>query len=162
MWIRTATERDLEAVNALLVEIWHDTYDAFYGVEKVNAITAEWHAIPAIKARLKAPCSEFIVADTPDGIAGIAFATSDEARAVDLKQLYVRPGSQGQGTGGALLAEIAHRFPHAACIRLEVEPANRRAVDFYRSNGFVEVGSTNHCGAPGSGIAALVLEKPVR
>ncbi len=38
-FVRTASERDLEKVRALLVETWHATYDTFYGVEKVNELT---------------------------------------------------------------------------------------------------------------------------
>jgi len=39
MFVRTASERDLKAVRDLLVETWHATYDPFYGVERVTAIT---------------------------------------------------------------------------------------------------------------------------
>ena len=35
MFVRTASSRDIEAVRALLVETWHDTYDAIYGPGKV-------------------------------------------------------------------------------------------------------------------------------
>ena len=37
--MRTASERDLDAMRALLVETWHATYDAIYGVDRVTAIT---------------------------------------------------------------------------------------------------------------------------
>ena len=34
MFVRTAGERDLAEVRALLVETWHATYDAIYGAEQ--------------------------------------------------------------------------------------------------------------------------------
>ena len=51
MFVRTASERDLETIKALLVETWHATYDAIYGVERVNEITTEWHSVAALKAK---------------------------------------------------------------------------------------------------------------
>jgi ribosomal protein S18 acetylase RimI-like enzyme len=162
MWIRTASERDLKEIRALLVETWHDTYDDIYGVEKVNAITDAWHSISALKAKLTMPLSEFVVADSGKRILGIAFASSNDGRIVELHQLYVQPAQQGQGAGKALLTEIEACFPEVRLVRLEVEAANHKSVAFYRSNGFEEAGKTDNCGAAGSGIAALIMEKPVQ
>lgn len=41
MFVRTASERDVPAIRALLVETWHDT-DAIYGAAKVTEITDDW------------------------------------------------------------------------------------------------------------------------
>ena len=48
MFVRTASERDLQAVRDLLVETWHATYDHIYGVERVAAITDDWHSIASL------------------------------------------------------------------------------------------------------------------
>ena len=55
MFVRSAGERDLAAVRALLVETWHATYDAIYGAERVAAITDSWHSMGSLKARLTRP-----------------------------------------------------------------------------------------------------------
>ncbi len=162
MWIRTANERDLEAIQALLVDTWHDTYDQIYGVEEVDKITSQWHSIDALRQRLSKPQSEFVVADSGETILGIAFASTADGRMVDLHQLYVNPQSQGRGAGKALLTEIEGCFPQADAIRLEVEGANKKAVAFYEANGFAQVGRTANCGEPTSGIPALVFEKRIR
>jgi ribosomal protein S18 acetylase RimI-like enzyme len=160
MFLRTAGEGDLEAVRALLVETWHATYDAIYGADKVTEITDDWHSIRALKARLDRLDAEFVVADDGAEIAGMAFASAAaDGKTVLLSQLYVRPGRQGQGIGGLLLDEIIDSFPDAAVVRLEVEPANEKAVAFYRVQGFVEVGRTGNCGKDQSGIPALVMER---
>ena len=161
MWIRTASERDLEAVHRLLVETWHDTYDQIYGVEKVNAITTDWHSTTALRKRLTLPQSEFVVADSGDEILGMAFASTRDGTVVDLHQLYVLPAAQGKGAGRALLEEIEQCFPEARIVRLEVEAANKKAVDFYEASGFRQAGATDNCGKPDSGIAALVYEKSI-
>lgn len=139
MFVRTASERDLVAVRTLLVETWHDTYDAIYGPAKVTEITNEWHSLDALRRRLDAPRSEFLVADDGNAIAGMAFAQADESGSrVSLRSLYVRPSQQGRGIGGLLLDEVEDSFPEAQAFVLEVEAANDRAVRFYVGRGFVD------------------------
>ncbi|MER8727820.1 GNAT family N-acetyltransferase [Mesorhizobium sp. M0136] len=161
MFVRTASERDLAAVRALLVETWHATYDAIYGAARVTEITDEWHSIAALKARLTRPNSEFLVADDGKSIGGMAFAAATtDAGVVMLNQLYVHPAWQRQGIGQALLDEIEASFPEARTLRVEVEEANAPAVAFYRSRGFTPAGNTADCGGA-SGLPALVLEKAI-
>jgi ribosomal protein S18 acetylase RimI-like enzyme len=162
MFVRTAGPRDLPAIRALLVETWHDTYDAIYGRERVTAITDDWHSIPSLQARLDKPNSEFVVADDGKAIAGMAFASAiDEGKTVMLHQLYVLPARQGGGIGGLLLDEIESAFPDADKVRLEVEEANANAVAFYLGQGFSQVGRTANCGKEQSGIPALIYERPI-
>lgn len=158
MFVRTASERDLEAIKTLLAETWHATYDAIYGVERVNEITAEAHSLASLKARLTLPNSEFLVADDGKAIAGMAFAAAtDDPKVVLLRQLYVRPGNQRSGIGRLLLEEIERCFPEARTLRLEAEEANGQAVAFYLANGFSQVGSAVDPARPE--LSALLLEK---
>ena len=161
MFVRTAGDRDLAAIRALLVETWHATYDGIYGTAKVTEIIDEWHSIASLKARLTKPVSEFLVADDGKRIGGVAFAESiDSGKQVVLKQLYVLPDLQGRGIGGMLLDEVIESFPEARAIRLEVEEQNTRAIAFYEANGFVrsdDVGE--HTGA--SGKPTLVYNRPL-
>ena len=161
MFVRTAGERDLAAVRALLVETWHATYDAIYGAERVREITDDWHSIASLKARLTRPNSEFLVADDGKRIGGMAFAAATtDAKIVLLNQLYVLPACQRQGIGQALLDEVEASFPEANTLRVEVEEANVPAIAFYRSKGFLPAGGTADCGG-GSGLPALIFEKPL-
>jgi ribosomal protein S18 acetylase RimI-like enzyme len=162
MFVRTAGERDLEAVRSLLVATWHDTYDAIYGADKVVEITDEWHSLASLRARLTRPHSEFLVADDGQAIAGVAFAVAvDEGATIMLHQLYVQPDRQRVGTGAQLLGEIEASFPEARRIVLEVEAANAKGVAFYRKHGFVEAGTSTRPGIPaaGGGSAHLIYEK---
>ncbi|RUW67306.1 MULTISPECIES: GNAT family N-acetyltransferase [unclassified Mesorhizobium] len=159
MFVRTASERDLVAIRALLVETWHASYDAIYGVERVTAITDDWHSIASLKAWLTRPNSEFLVADDGKRLGGMAFAAATtDPKIVLLHQLYVHPACQRQGIGTALLDEIEVSFPEASKLRLEVEEANAAAIAFYRSQGFASAGKAADCGG-GSGLPALILEK---
>jgi ribosomal protein S18 acetylase RimI-like enzyme len=161
MFVRTASERDLVAIRALLVETWHATYDSIYGAAKVTEITDEWHSIASLKARLTRPNSEFLVADDGKRIGGMAFAAATtDAKIVLLNQLYVHPDCQRQGLGQALLEEVEASFPEARTLRVEVEGANAPAVAFYRSKGFLPAGASADCGG-GSGLPALIFEKAI-
>ena len=157
MFVRTASARDIEAVRALLVETWHDTYDAIYGPQRVTEITDEWHAIPVLESRLTQPHSEFLVADDGTRIGGMAFAAAaDEGKTVVLHQLYVLPALQGRGIGGLLLDEVESCFPDAGTVRLDVVEANERAVLFYQAQGFAQVGEDER-----DGERHLILERPI-
>jgi ribosomal protein S18 acetylase RimI-like enzyme len=160
IFIRTASERDLSAVQKLLGICWHATYDGIYGKERVSAITADWHSLPSLKAQLAKPYSEFIVAEGSVGIAGMAFASQLDPSFAMLHQLYILPVAQGQGLGSEMLGEIEAAFPDAKALRLEVDAANVKAVRFYERHGFETVSRTENCGKDESGIATLVLQRP--
>ncbi|GGD88444.1 N-acetyltransferase [Aureimonas endophytica] len=138
--IRPAGEDDLEALRLLLKETWHATYDAIYGAEDVDRLTAEWHSIESMEQRLTRPHSRFLVAVVGDAIAGMAFAAEEEPRIVFLHQLYVLPERQGGGIGSALLAAVEQGFVGCERMRLDVEVANRPAVTFYERHGFSALG----------------------
>jgi ribosomal protein S18 acetylase RimI-like enzyme len=162
IFIRTASERDLPTVQKLLGICWHATYDGIYGKERVGVITADWHSLLSLKARLAKPYSEFIVAEGPSGIVAMAYASQSDPGFAMLHQLYILPEAQGRGLGGEMLAEIEAAFPDARAIRLEVEAANEKAVRFYTWHGFETVSRTENCGKDQSGIAALVMQKTAR
>ncbi|MCM2451470.1 GNAT family N-acetyltransferase [Agrobacterium vitis] len=162
-FIRTANDRDLEKVRVLLGETWHATYDALYGVAKVQKIIDTWHSAAALKARLAKKGGEFLVADDGKRLGGMGFAAMADnmAKTAILHQLYVHPSCHRQGIGTDILAELETCFPDAEILRLDVEPKNTGAVTFYTAHGFVEVDRTQNCGAAGSGIEGLVMEKPL-
>ncbi len=159
MFVRTASDRDIAAIRALLVETWHATYDSIYGVERVTAITDDWHSIASLKAQLARPNSEFLVADDGKRLGGMAFAAATaDPKIVVLNQLYVHPAYQRQGIGQSLLDEVEASFPEMRTLRLEVEQANAVAIAFYEASGFRAAGMTADCGG-NSGLPALILEK---
>jgi ribosomal protein S18 acetylase RimI-like enzyme len=162
-FVRTASERDLDKVRTLLVETWHATYNSIYGAAKVQEITDSWHSASALKANLAKKGGEFLVADDGKRIGGMGFAfmAEDMAKTALLRQLYVHPEFQRQGIGRDLFAELESCFPDAEIMRLEVEPKNTAAIAFYEAHGFVEVDRIKDCGAAGSGIEAIVMEKPI-
>jgi len=130
-------------------------------VAKVDEIHAAWHSAAALKTRLEKKGSEFVVADDGKEIGGMGYAamSSDLPKTAVLYMLYVRPSAQRQGVGRDLFAELETCFPDADRMRVEVEPGNLPAVDFYKGLGFLEVGRNDNAGPKQSGLPALVLER---
>jgi ribosomal protein S18 acetylase RimI-like enzyme len=160
-FVRTAGERDLEKIRAVLVESFHATYDRFYGGPKVDELIAHLFSPAALKARLAKKNAEFVVADSGKDIGAVGYAamSADLAKTAILHLLYVRPALQRQGIGRDMFAELETCFPDAEIMRLEVEPKNEDAIGFYSKLGFVEAGRNENVGPGQSGIATLVLEK---
>ena len=134
--IRPATEADLPAVRALLQATWHATYDPIFGAEQVAAISAQWHALDALRADLRSPRSVFLVARDGTSILGTASARNLTSGDVTLGRLYVLPTAQGYGIGTALLDAVLAAFDDVRRVTLDVEPRNFGAIAFYEHHGF--------------------------
>ncbi|NZD53581.1 GNAT family N-acetyltransferase [Rhizobium leguminosarum] len=162
-FVRTAGERDLEKVRALLVESFHATYDSLHGRAKVEDLITHLFSPAALKTRLVRKDAEFLVGDDGRNIGGMGYAAMSQqlTKTVMLHLLYVRPTLQRQGIGRDIFAELETCFPDAEIMRLEVEPQNAAAIAFYLSHGFTEIGRNENSGAGQSGIPALIFEKPL-
>jgi ribosomal protein S18 acetylase RimI-like enzyme len=162
-FVRTASERDLSKVSVLLGEAFRAAYAELHGEAKVNELIAHLFSPAALQARLARKNAEFLVADNGKHIGGIGYAAmSDEmTKTVMLHLLYVRPALHRQGIGREIFAELETCFPDAEIMRLEVEPMNATAIAFYRAHGFADVGRNENDGPGQSGIATLILEKPL-
>src|SRR5450631_3806025 len=102
--IRPAVTADLAAISRLLGETWHATYDGIYGHDRASDITGRWHSEQNLQRGLAQECGTFLVAESDGALEGTASALADTGGTkVDLLRLYVRPASQGQGLGKALL-----------------------------------------------------------
>ena len=150
--IRSAEHSDLDAIRALLVETWHDTYDSILGTEQVTAITDDWHSLENLARAIGRPDHAFLLAEVDGRIAGTASATLDGPGHLNLDRIYVRPGMQRRGIGQALLAAIRDAFPETRSMALEVERRNQIGLAFYRKLGFRDAGQTGTCGGHGDSV----------
>lgn len=160
MWVRSASESDLQAVHELLVETWHASYDDILGLEIVTDVTSQWHSLEVLQKNLRKPYSEFVVADDGKGrIVGMAFASQSEKSKALLHQLYVLPEAQVQGIGTMLLSEVEMAFPDVSSIQLEVIERNERAIRFYERKNYKRVGRNDDWSISSCKQPALILEK---
>jgi ribosomal protein S18 acetylase RimI-like enzyme len=152
--IRPATPDDLPQVQRLLVETWHDTYDALLGAERVTEITNSWHSIENLGRQLDVPDTSFLVAEEDGAIVGHAAANARKPPLMVLTRLYVRPDAQRRGVGRLLLAEAIARHGGCEVMRLEVEAGNPKGISFYRREGFQAVGEKSE-----QGLNHILMEK---
>ncbi len=138
--IRTAGAADLDAVQSLLRETWHQVYDPILGREAVAEVSARWHAKPLLERQLRERHSSFLVALDRALVVAHGFATVREPAVLVVSRLYVRPSHQRQGIGGKLLASFCARHTNASVVRLFVAAANPLGVSFWRREGFSAVG----------------------
>ena len=159
MWVRTASQQDAPAIQALLKDVWHATYDDIYGREKVAALTADWHKTSILQQQMKRPSSEFLVVDDGKNLSGMAYGRMKSDTELMLHQLYVSTKHQGKGQGGELLNELFSCFSEARTVTLQVDENNSGAIVFYEKFGFEKTGTTENCGKDESGISAIVMTR---
>lgn len=159
MWVRTASQKDAPAIQALLRDVWHATYDDIYGREKVNVLTADWHKTDILQKQMKRPSSEFLVVDDGKNLSGMAYGRMKSDTELVLHQLYVSAEHQGKGQGGDLLNELLSCFSEARTVTLQVDEENSGAIEFYKKFGFEQTGTTENCGKGESGIRAIVMTR---
>ena len=135
----------------------------FTAPDVVAGIVDIWHSHDALAAQLTNPALRRLVCEHESELRGTALIEYvSGAPVAKLHQLYVSPSAQKQGIGRALMLAVLEHTSGAERLELEVEPANTRAVRFYRNWGFVEAGHVANCGRPGSGIPAIVMAKLLR
>lgn len=134
--IRFTRAEDAAELKTKLREIWHDTYDAFWGRERVVQLSSQWHALEKLinEAESSDICS--LVALSDGQIVGHALTYLSSASSVHIARLYLHKDFHGQGIGKRLLQQGLQAFPGAKSAHLEVIEGNERAVAFYRSQGF--------------------------
>ncbi len=157
--IRPAAQADLPAIRDLLVETWHATYDAIYGPAKVAEITGVWHSVEALARSRAVAGAVFLVAERDGACLGTSLAHPDGEGGACLRRLYVRPEAQGGGIGRRLLDATLASFGDVRAW-LEVEPANARAIAFYRACGFRAEREAASCGGRADLPAIRMTRRP--
>jgi GNAT superfamily N-acetyltransferase len=127
-FVRSATAADASAMSALFAQFEHPT-------------PAE--PIPARLARLVTHDGQAFVADTGDGLLGVAttqivWSLVEDAPRAMLTALVVREDTRGQGVGRALVAAVESWAHARGAARVIVTTALRRAGAhaFYERLGF--------------------------
>lgn len=140
--LRPATGSDLDAVVAVFLACWRESYAAQLPERLVASMTdagatALWGAV------LERPDRTVVVAVDDDRVTGVVgFAPDGDVGTVH--SLYVAPDAQGHGTGRALLDHAARQLARAGVreARLWVFADNAPSVRFYRGQGWAPDGTT--------------------
>jgi ribosomal protein S18 acetylase RimI-like enzyme len=133
--IRPLRPGDCHKIGPLLREIWLDAYHGIQTDEELLAQSHKVHTPELIAREIDDPNMYSIVAVSDDRIIG--HARSDlSSDVVDVARLYVLREFCGQGIGKALLWEIDTYFDPKYEVWLDVYEDNKRALNFYLSQGY--------------------------
>ena len=148
---RPAMTADLPSLRALATQVFLDTY-ASDGIRPSLAREAEQQfSIAALQAELDRADRRIVLVEQAGHLIafaqlsqGVGHALVGDAPATELARLYVQPPFQRRGVGRLLLsrAEALARAGGSATLWLTAWLGNARALAFYRSQGYRELGST--------------------
>ena len=148
--IRIATPADIATLCAMGARTFRDTYYPISEPAEVDEY-ADAHFTPAkIEGWLAAPNARTLVASVDGADAGYAHvrrakvaACVEDREAVELSRLYLLASAQGRGIGTALMKQALATAVELGgrTVWLGVYDRNVRAVAFYESWGFRQVGT---------------------
>lgn len=142
MQLRLISKEELFKVQAIAHQTWPFTFGAILSAEQIAYMLNWMYDLPLLESQVEKGHT-FLIAEvqgTAIGFAGFELFYQEGTKA-KLHKLYLLPSSHGKGTGKALLQEVANRARTAGqqSLTLNVNKDNQIAIDFYRSQGFVEI-----------------------
>lgn len=137
MHIRTATLADVQAIRAVGIAAWYDTYPAMVPDDYIAWAIAKWWSPQDIQRHIASEQFLVLVAEVDQQIVGIAHTQIRPDQTAILWRLYVSQAYRGQGIGTQLISASEQSLP-AEIRRLGIEyyQANTRAASFYARLGF--------------------------
>jgi len=159
MRIRHANVDDVEKIQDIAMETWLDTYKDIIDESTIREIVESWYDSEDLVQQVKDPV--FFVAEDDEGLTGYVHASVRKEKS-HLHRLYVRPESQGKGTGGKLYDRAEQEITDSGAERIELEvmAENSKGLGFYRSRGFTE-DKEETVVLNGKKIVQKVLSKPL-
>ena len=136
--IRPGRDSDLEAVAAIKVANWADTYRGLIPPDVLAPFLDLGHSEDDLRGAIALPDAQFLVAEDARGnVVGFSLAYLDETPDPWLESLHVVAAARGRGVGTALMREVALgiRARGRDTMRLGVVKGNRGAGRLYERLG---------------------------
>jgi len=130
---RHARPEDMAAVRSLFTE-----YAGSLGIDLgFQGFDGELEGLPG---RYSPPEGTLLIAERDGEPCGCIALRRIDARACEMKRLYVRPACRGLGIGRELVRRLLEEAGARGygCMRLDTLPSMRSAIAMYRSFGFLE------------------------
>jgi ribosomal protein S18 acetylase RimI-like enzyme len=136
--IRPGTESDLDAVAAIKVANWAETYRELIPPDVLAPFLDLGHAVTDLREAIEPADAQFLVAEDATGpIVGFSLAYLDEKPDPWLESLHVAAAWRGRGVGTGLMRDVARaiRARGGNSMRLGVVKGNRGAGRLYERLG---------------------------
>ena len=140
--LRQITKEELSKVQGIAHQTWPSTFGAILSSKQIAYMLNWMYDLSLLESQVEKGHT-FLIAEeqgTAIGFAGFELFYKEGTKA-KLHKLYLLPRSHGKGTGKALLQEVASRARAVGqqSLTLNVNQFNQKAIDFYTSQGFVEI-----------------------
>jgi ribosomal protein S18 acetylase RimI-like enzyme len=152
-FVRDAGEADALCLHALATQVFLDTYATDGIRESIAREAQQGLSVAAFLAQLEAPSVRVLAAEHKgflvafaSVILGATHSLIAKGPAAELSRLYVQAPFVRRGIGALLLrrAEAMAGAAGASTLWLTAWVGNARALAFYSSQGYEELGSTDH------------------
>ena len=138
--IRFAEPDDLNTIGWLAQQTWPETYGQIISAAQMQYMLNQFYNPASLRRQMVEEKQQFLMVEQDDEPIGFAsWAPMPEPGVYKLHKLYVLPGTQGRGTGKAMLNFIFEDIRGARALRLNVNRYNK-ALQFYEKMGFVVIG----------------------
>lgn len=148
--VRRANREDLNRLAVVGSATFLETFAGLLAGSSIVAHCTTEHSVLAYKRLLGD--GALWLAELNDGRAPIGYAAltppklpghQTDGSELELKRIYLLSPFQGRGIGAELLGAVIDeaRRQSAVSLSLAVFISNKRAIDFYRQNGFADRGS---------------------
>ena len=105
--VREAEPADIDGIQRVARESWHETYPDILGVDVIDQLLEEWYPDEAIEACIDSDTQVFFVAVADEEIVGFANAgPHPPLHTFQLYRVYVHPDYWHGGIGKHLLARV--------------------------------------------------------
>ena len=150
VFLRNCTVDDIDTLRALSIKTYYETFADMNTLENMQAYLAEAFGINKLLRELNDPNSTFLFLYFNELLAGYlklneAPSQTDinDKTSLEIERIYVSREFQGKGLGRYLMEQAisiaAER--NKTYIWLGVWEENKKAIRFYKRNGFCEIGT---------------------
>jgi len=162
--VRAAKQTDAKSLGAFFLRAWREAGPGALGFtgatdEAIKEISSE----KFLMGRLASPNVRMLIAVTDGAVVGFASLRAEGPQSAELSGIVVLQTLSGLGIGTRLIRKSLALAGRLGCrtVSVRTEALNRRAIGFYKKNGFTESGkATEKVGR--ARVELQVLQKIVR
>jgi ribosomal protein S18 acetylase RimI-like enzyme len=141
-----ADESDAEVISQFIHDVWVDTYAPIIigGRVRAESIFDDWVGPMKIRSDMSHGYSFWFIWSGGERIGVISSGRDGDDYIIS--KMYMLPQFRGKGAGSEAMRFLLEDCRRSGCRRavLEVNPRNYSAIEFYKSNGFEEVGRNQY------------------
>ena len=130
-----AAEKDIAAIEKLARKIWHEHYPGIITVEQIDYMLSTRYSAELIEQQMKSGEKYFLAYADEVPVAYASIELKDGY--YYLHKFYVDVAKHRGGIGQDFFNYLLHQVDTSKPIRLQVNRANYKAVNFYFKMGFV-------------------------